>query len=785
MEHVNQFNGDNNMALNKNTEEKIVNLEDVNKPVEVSGNKVPNGVQNVKAAESSITTSKQTAESGVKGMVPGSPNAFTAKVTAERPKSLDPKQGTLSDVNLNNLVLPYENVLGKYFQTTWNYSLYTMDQAEYKLFQQDSNEPVSKYVIAQSGVTGRYSINSVQIHTAGPATPGLTTNNSLNRCVMEVIENGGMSLADELIVLSNELGYKKFMDVPLVMELNFLGQEQEGGKFTQIPGLNRKWAMRINTINANASKSGGTMCYTFQMTSTHAGIMDSRDWTLKEPFVCDSSTFGEFIESIQQQLNYMAERQYGYLASRYSEFANGEFFTMHVPNELASMIINYDMRQSPESDTTASGSDGAKKFSWGANTPFSRAVDDVLDCCTPFHESTDKRRQFVNIVPVTRYVGYDPIRSTSAYKNDFYFVKYKIGDVTSVDDLEDNKFNVEYFFENADKINDLEDGDPKLNIKRYDYQFSGLNNEILDLNMKFDQAFNLAVIRNPSSQILQENTSGTHTAELLEFGGVQYSTASNADIASLWSKAADLKKEERDGTRELTDEDRQFIRDAESATLAKQQAGLEGDEEPPLSASVQPTRYIEDYRDTVDLTTAGTNGIGIPRVDSIPIEPENTETNTSAAKRDNSSDQELQRKLVRDNYYNRSFMTKLDINVIGDPYWLGWGDYSYQTYLERAVAGEDLDILEGDRHFANFLTSEAYILLNLKPIVQISDETGIVEINQSSVFAQTIYRINKVVSDFNSNGTFTQQLTGGLVIRSLRRKDQYTDNTESDNDGFQ
>lgn len=772
------------MEFNKNVEEKVVNLEEVNQATEVTSKTTPDSIQTVKNAENSIYETKQATDGHVNGMVPGTPNAYTAKTTDERPKSLDPREGTLSDVNLNNLVLPYENVLFKYHQTTWNFSLYTMEQSEYKLFQADPNEPVSKYVIAQSGVTGRYSINSVQIHTAGPATPGLTTNNSLNRCVMEVVENGGMSLADELIVLSNELGYKKFMDVPLVLELNFIGQEQDSGKVTNIPGLNRKWAMRINTINATASQSGGTMNYTFQMTSTHAGIMDSRDWTLKEPYVCNSTTFGEFVASIQEQLNYMADRQYGYLASRYSEFSNGEFFTMHVPDELSSMIINYDMRQSPEADSTSSGSDGAKKFSWGANTPFSRAVDDVLDCCTPFHESTDKRRQFVNIVPVTRYVGYDPIRGTSAYKNDFYFVKYKIGDVTSVDDLEDNKFNVEYFFENADKINDLDDGQPKLNIKRYDYQFSGLNNEILDLNMKFDQAFNLAVIRNPSSQILQENTAGTHTAELLEFGGVQYSTASNADIAKLWSTASDLKKAEREG-QELTDEEQQFIRDAESATLAKQQASLEGEDEQPLALSPQPTNYIEDYRDTIDLTVAGTNGIGIPRVDSIPIEPENTATNTSAAKRDNSSDQELQRKLVRDNYYNRSFMTRLDIKVMGDPYWLGWGDYSYQTYLERAVAGKDLDVLDGDRHFANYLTSEAYVLLNLKPIAQTSNDTGIIEINQSSVFAQTIYRINKVVSDFNSNGTFTQQLSGGLVIRSLRRKDQYTDNTESDNDGIQ
>ena len=77
------------------------------------------------------------------------------------------------------------------------------------------------------------------------------------------------------------------------------------------------------------------------------------------------------------------------------------------------------------------------------------------------------------------------------------------------------------------------------------------------------------------------------------------------------------------------------------------------------------------------------------------------------------------------------------------------------------------------------MTTETYLLLNLKPIVAISDDTGILEVNQKSVFNQNFYRVNKVVSEFSSNGSFTQQLTAGLVIRSLRNKDQQTTGTQS------
>lgn len=744
---------------------------------------VSNAKKNAQAAANSAVNSLKNGvekvSSNVKGMIPGTSNGYVLRASDEKQKSYNAADGTYSNINFNDLILPYENPLLSYHQVTWNFSLYTMSATEYEFFLDNSDADVSKYVIAQSGVTGRYSINSVKMTSAGPATPGLTSNYSLNTCVLELQENGGMSLFDDLIVLSNELGYKKFMDIPVILELNFVGYEQDSGAPMTIPGLNRKWGVRINTIAGSASPSGGTMTYTFTMTSTRGGIMENKDWTLMEPYTCTTGSFGEFIKQLEDHLNKVATDQYGYLRYRYAQFANDKYFELKCPTELGNMTINYDVKQSPEVNQSPNGASAAKQFTWGADVPVSRVIDDILDCCMPLHESTDKRRQFVNIIPVSRYVGFDPIRNTSAFKSFFYILKYKIGDVTSKDDLAPESFNLQYFYENADKIADETDPNklPKINAKRYDYQFSGLNNEILNLDLKYDQGFNIAVVRNPQSQIDPENSSGTHVAETLELAGQQYSSS---DSAALWAKSQSLLREQENG-RQLTDEERQFIRDAQGVA-ASQVMPTEDETDQSnygLSLSASLPQYIEDFRKDIDLTTEGTNGIGSPRVDSIPVEPTNIKQTNSGSKGDNSSDDELERRLVRDNYYNRSFLAKLDIKVKGDPFWLGWGDYSYMKYLQRAVEGQDLNPDPADIHFANFLTTETYLLLNLKPIVAISDETGILEVNQSSVFAQTFYRVNKVVSEFNSNGTFTQQITGGLVIRSLRKKDQYTDVTES------
>lgn len=707
-------------------------------------------------------------------------NPYTAKVQPTTPKNYNSADGVYSDANLNDLVIPYENVLLKYHQVTWNFSLYALSKEDYISFWDTPDSPIGKKIIAQSGVTGRYSIASVQMQNTGPATPGMTTNYNFNKCVVNIVEDNGMSLYNELVTMSNELGYLKFMDVPLILELNFVGFEQEGGQPMIIPNINRKWCVRINNIQCQATQTGGSMKYAMNLTSMRAGIVDNKDWTLNETLSCTSATFGEFCGQIEQKLNKMAEKQYGYLAYKYDAFADGKFFEVLVAEDIKDMQINYDYKQSAETGNTPSGQQGAKRFTWAANVPFSRAIDDVLDCCIPVNENADMARQFVNIIPVQHYVGVDDIRNTSAYKIKFYIVRYKIGDIVSEDDLKPTRFNFEYFFENAEKYVDPTDDQPRLNMKRYDYQFSGLGNEILDLQLKFDQQFSVAVTRNPSTQQDIGNLSGTHTATVLELGDVQYDTSVKTNVQAMWKKSRDLKDKEENGE-QISDEDRQFIRDVETYYETRMQVGQEQEQDNYNIQQANPLPdYVEDYRDIYDLTYTGTDGIGGRRdqVLSLPIEPEQTKTVLSGAENDNSSEYEMNRRLLRDNYYSRPFLGKLDMKVVGDPYWLGWSDYSYLQYLEQIVQGKDIEVDGIDFHYANFINTEAYLLLNIKPVVSISEETGILDIDMPTTFSQTIYRVNNIVSDFGANGSFTQQISGAMQVRSLRRRESINDYDE-------
>ena len=702
---------------------------------------------------------------------------------APDPNIYDQGQGQFSELDLNNLVLPYENVLQKYSNYTWNFSLYALSNESYSLFLDNPDTQVQQHIIARSGVNGRYQLADVVINHTGPATPGQTTNYTLNTISLTIFENAGMNLLDDIIMLSNSLGYKKMMDVPLILELDFVGFDSNG-KPLNILNTNRKWGVMINNITANTNQSGGTMSYVLSLTSRRSLQSTVDNWALPEAYTCTANNFGDFIKDFESKLNEMADEQKGYLRYVNDAFNNGKYYEIVLSDELSNMSIQHDSRQSVEVGNTKSGSEGSKLFTWKPGTPLSRIVDDVLDSTTPAFSTTDNagNRVFVNIIPTATYVCLDPIRNQHAYKYKYYIVKYNIGDVVSSDDLTPERFNLNYFIQNAEKITDPSTNSPKLHIKRYDYQFTGKNVEIVNLELKFDQQFHIAVTRNPQSYIDQQNIGGTHSSDTIEIGGKLYDPKNPTTNQEIWNRQAELQKKEQTST--LSEAEKQELRDARNHTnsiVEKASTRIEGTDEQDFSLSNTLPVYIEDYRNQYNLTEVATSGVaGTIDIDNIPVDVVNM-PNAGGTVNDNSSDVELNRRITRSNYYNRSFMTALDMEVVGDPYWLGWSDWSFITYLNKVIAGEPIDISDTDKGTANFLTSESYLLLNLRPNVGISDSTGVLDFTTPSVFNQTLYRVNKITSTFSNDGTFKQKINAAMVIRSLKKTETDTGNYNGEN----
>ena len=157
----------------------------------------------------------------------------------------------------------------------------------------------------------------------------------------------------------------------------------------------------------------------------------------------------------------------------------------------------------------------------------------------------------------------------------------------------------------------------------------------------------------------------------------------------------------------------------------------------------------------------------VDSVTIIPIDYKNTKETNSGKRNDNTTPFEQKRRLIRSNYYNRSFMLKIDMKVFGDPFWIP-DHNSINTRLNQII---DTGIYSGvDPSKAEFLTCEPYFVLNLHPAREISDETGVLSTDVPTLFSQNMYRVLSVKHEFTSGGKFTQRLTGALVVRGINKE---------------
>lgn len=725
-------------------------------------------------------------------------NASTAKSTRVLSETSDPKStgfkaaplgsdAELQDVELRNMIRDYENPLLKYHNYTYHFKLYSLAPDDFAVFLEKDTEGVPKTIIAESGVTGLYSINGVRMVGTSPGTPGLTSNHSMNTFEIQISEQNGNHLYDDLVVMSNMLGYQKFCDLPIVLELDFIGFDEVTGKPTVLDGYNRKWGLIINNIVTTTDKSGGTMQHAITAAPI-SSISSDAMWVLKEPLEMTVSSFGQAINQLSKKLNEMGEQQLGYLRGILPALSTGKYYEFLMSDELKSLMMQGSGGTAATVSQDPQGGGGVKKFSWKADTTIAQIVDDVLDACYPVQPKSGKGeaplRVAVNVIPTSFYCGFDPIMQNTVWKYKIYIINYKIGDVLSDRDLDEARFNYQYFMENAETITDPTTNSLKLNAKTYYYQNSGLNTEVLDLDIKFDSQFNLAVARNPDGMRDPSNSAGEYTADAnVSYGDKSYDISTSTGYTAMWSAKTKIEQKARDENRALTDEEQQFVRDGDNAPKPFTE---EAPTQPNLSA-VDPSgsnSYIEDYRSIYDLTQMGVQGVGNGNSTSqkektkttVPQERANVGSDSSSSKNDSQDPSDQLRRMVKENYYNRSFMMVCNMKVKGDPFWLGWGQYSLYTYLQQLAEGKTISYQNNDVDFANFVTTESYFMLVLKPIVSISDSTGIIDYTEPSIFAESLYRVNKVTHDF-SDGKFNQTLEASLVLRAVNSTDTTSGNT--------
>lgn len=675
----------------------------------------------------------------------------------ERDLRVDPRAQQVLD--FNELINDYENVLLKYNSISWCFTLSTISAVDLLKYQQGFSDSVQHFIISKTGVTGKYSIDEVVIKSLPPGQQNTKTN-TLREMVITLSEQGDLTFYDELQRMTAILGYQQTMNVPLFLNLEFKGySDSEPHVPIVIPEATRTWRLRINNIECRTDNQGATAIYDIKCTSGSHAHQDM-EWRLHEQIevVC-GATVGSFMTAFEKSLNIVANGQYGYMTLLFpNEIQPDSFYTFHVHPDVANLIITNDKEQDTANDKTDTGEAGSKRYSFNPSQTIGNVIDSVMDSAyMPSNTSQFPNRQFVHVIPVAYYVGYDRWRRKIAYRYEIYILPLKTIDAQNVDEHRNKNKAIDLLevLERNARVNN------KLNIKRYDYQWSGLNNEILNLNFDFNAAYNVMSTRSISSLYDPYNRTGEKASTLSAEDQLTHEQAT-----MMYQRKSELEQKER--STGLSAEEQIELRSVNASLDEMKTIVVEGEEAQAKMLSAFSSNdgkpvYAEDIS-----AEAWQNTLNKVPLDYVkaPIDYANIKDDSSNTIDSNSNTGEVEKRMARSNYYNDAFLLKLDMQVVGDPHWLGHSDKDLMDNIRLIMNGQELPV-NPIVPIANSLTTDQAFLLNLYPVTGFNT-IGNPEHKYDRFMRQAIYRVTEITSTFNDRG-FIQNIKGCVVARSINR----------------
>lgn len=660
-------------------------------------------------------------------------------------------------IDFNDLVIDRDNMLLKYDNVAWKFKLFTMSVNDMQKYQSANDRRVieneiTEYVISETGATGKYSIDDVEIKTVAPGTYN-TKNSTLQQVKLTMSENGSMRFFDDLQAASFMLGYTTVMDIPLFLELSFKGYDRENGNQpVTIPNTSKIWRVRFNKIDTRLENTGGTSIYDITM-SPMTFVTPPDDWRLTEQIeLIAKSNVTSFIDKFSQKLNAIHDSQYGYLTHMFpSKLQSDNYFTFHVHPRIGELVLINDTKQDTAKDKV-DDQGGSKKFVFKASDTIGNCIDMVMDSAQARDDTNQiQKRQFVNVVPVSYYVGYDRFRKKHVYRYEIYILPFRTLDYQDVDDTNNKNtaFDLKELLDEA--YPDLE-----YNMKRYDYQWSGLNTEILELDMEFNSAYNVLAPKNLTSKFDPYNRRGEKSPDLKPEDQI----ASPQRLQELY-----LRKQELESKANRSEEENTEL---QQTTVTLDNTSLIEGETSQSKSNSSDTVYLENINNDIRLDNYTQTYDGNNMSVQVQVDYQNVDEISSGTDDSNASQTELAKRMIKSNYYNDAFLMKLNMNVVGDPYWLGKSELDLIEDMKQLIAGSKLSN-DPDNLSMNVLNCEPCLLLNLHPTRGFSEYTGLMEEDPESVFAQGVYRVLTVVSRFDA-GSFTQDLEAAIITRSVNRK---------------
>lgn len=438
------------------------------------------------------------------------------------------------------------NVLDNYDVYTYHWKLFitSLENARSGKVLDINNQ----IIITESGVSD-LTIDKIELQgITGPSVEAGTGTQTLVK--FEIAEPSGAGLLDKMFYQATALGIGNWIVMPCFLQLEFRGRDPVSGSSHDVgssgalEGLKWVWPIKLTNSKAHVSHIGTK--YEFDAVVYDELAQSNAYFSIQHNTVLQKlEKFGDAMQDLEDKLN---ADQYEKLIDNYSI---PDTYTIVVDPAL----YNVGITQAGDNKSTAFGRDfinfDKKTASFNAGTGVDKIVDAILGNTDYFqkkmqgadtpssepkaaNEVENQMKKLWRIVTETKPIAFDMLRQDNAVEITIYIVEYDLG----MADVNPSQTGQTPETLGAAKKRMAEYVKKKILNKKYNYIFTGLNDQIinLDLNMNFSFA-----------------------ASLSRFGGIYYDSA-------IKMPGVVVEKQNAEAEKQATEEIRKILQFINSAT---------------------------------------------------------------------------------------------------------------------------------------------------------------------------------------------------------------------------
>jgi hypothetical protein len=514
------------------------------------------------------------------------------------------------------------NLLDNYDVVTYHFKLFmvsTDDSSNGRVL--DTNAQV---VIAESGVSD-LTIDKVELDAI--AVPSVEAGTGTQTTMkFEIVEPSGAGLLDKMYYESVDLGIGNWAVMPLYLQVEFRGRDPVtsdsavNGSPGALGNLRWLWPLKITDIKANVTTVGTRYSFSAimynEIAQSNASFSLQHNITLK-----NISKFHEAIEELEDKLN---KDQVLKLLDNYGK---PDVYKFVVDPDIANYSVDLQSSKTATQRNNSTDDANSKSGTFTSGTGIDKIIDTLLAHTKEYQQKmanatapgaeglpADKEisqmKQFWRIITESRPLVYDRRRNDNAMEYTIFIIAYDIGV------LDANVFQSSGITPDISKKRFATYANKALLKKKYNYIFTGLNDQIVALDLTFNQAFATALTRYGGIYL---NSAGK------DFGSVANNDAETERSATeALRKLITLKNDATTTPQEIIRANDDYLQKADAAKLPQDQLDRNNliiayqKSENKFNRSIFGKNYVIDKTQTASQNQTAIRHMAQPFSDKIP-----------------------------------------------------------------------------------------------------------------------------------------------------------------------